>query len=448
MSAPTINASPTKEFFIRIITKDISLIDAIKDLIDNCVDGARAIRGSGDYSGLSVHLEVTPRSFAIVDNCGGISVDTAVNYAFRFGRAKGAPALDGSIGQFGVGMKRALFKMGKNFEVKSTAADSKFILKVDVEKWTSLTDEDGRDKWELEFDEVEQNASFPESERGTTLVVTDLYPGVSAEFGTNVFVQQLIRSVSQAHAYAMDSGLDIQINNFQLRHPIASLLQSDVIKPIKIERLFDIDDGEKKSAVKLTIYAGLAESSLRDAGWYIICNSRLIVGADKSELTGWATELDASQGGSTPAAHGQFSRFRGYAVFESDNAKVLPWNTAKSNVDVESKAYQAGRMEMAQALRQVVDFLNSVDAERDTESTFLRDAIDSAKPVPLTKVVASSRFVVPQRQAVVRSKPTLRVQYQADVADIDFAKEYFEVNSATKAGEATLSYFLKREREE
>jgi len=34
-----IDASPTKDFFVSMLTRDISLDDAILDLLDNCVDG-------------------------------------------------------------------------------------------------------------------------------------------------------------------------------------------------------------------------------------------------------------------------------------------------------------------------------------------------------------------------------------------------------------------------
>jgi len=446
MSVPTINASPTKEFFISIITKDISLLDAIKDLMDNCVDGARSLRGDGRYQGLFAHIEVKPDSFIIVDNCGGISVDTAINYAFRFGRARGAPSVEGSIGQFGVGMKRALFKMGKKFEVKSVAADSRFVLKVDVDEWTALMDENGREKWEFEFTEVAESENNPIDIRSTTLEVTDLYPSVAAEFGTAFFVQQLVASLQHAHAHSLNLGLDIKVNNFELRHNVATLLQSDKIKSIKLEKTYPQEDDGIRSIVKLTIYAGLSDSNLKEAGWYIICNGRQVLGADKTPLTGWESKLEENQ--STPAAHGQFSRFRGYAVFESDNAKALPWNTSKSGVDAESKLYQAARMEMVNALRQVIDFLNELDAERDSESTVLKECINEALPVPLSSVAVSARFIAPSRAATTIQRPTnVRVQFTQALDDVEFAKNYFEVTSATKAGEAVFDYFLDRERE-
>ena len=40
VSADTAAAIPTKQFFVSMLTRDISLADAILDLIDNCLDGA------------------------------------------------------------------------------------------------------------------------------------------------------------------------------------------------------------------------------------------------------------------------------------------------------------------------------------------------------------------------------------------------------------------------
>jgi len=43
MTKPTTDraeVSPTKQFFVSMLTRDINLADAILDLLDNCLDGA------------------------------------------------------------------------------------------------------------------------------------------------------------------------------------------------------------------------------------------------------------------------------------------------------------------------------------------------------------------------------------------------------------------------
>ena len=117
-----VNASPTKEFFIYMVTRDIPLTRAILDLVDNSVDGARRMRPNGNFNDLWVRIELQKDHCKIADNCGGIPVDIARNYAFRFGRPKDAPLTPGSVGQFGVGMKRTFFKLGRHFTVYSTTS--------------------------------------------------------------------------------------------------------------------------------------------------------------------------------------------------------------------------------------------------------------------------------------------------------------------------------------
>ena len=47
-----VDASPTKEFFIYMITRDIQTNAAIVELVDNAIDGAKRLRKDGNYEGL------------------------------------------------------------------------------------------------------------------------------------------------------------------------------------------------------------------------------------------------------------------------------------------------------------------------------------------------------------------------------------------------------------
>lgn len=57
MATNIIEGNPTKKFFIEMITRDISIEDAIIDLLDNSIDGANRINPN-DYSGLNIYLIV------------------------------------------------------------------------------------------------------------------------------------------------------------------------------------------------------------------------------------------------------------------------------------------------------------------------------------------------------------------------------------------------------
>lgn len=151
----TINAMPTKELFIAMLTRDVALIPAIIDLADNCTDGARRVKGDKSWSGLEVTIDANADKFSISDNCGGIEVETARNYAFRFGRAAGAGSTKGEVGRFGVGMKRGLFKLGRQFRIHSTTKKTQFDVSINVEKWANDP------TWEFEFDETPiENGTF------------------------------------------------------------------------------------------------------------------------------------------------------------------------------------------------------------------------------------------------------------------------------------------------
>ena len=78
-----IDAAPTKSFFIDMLTRDIPLDQAILDLVDNSVDGAKAMRAEGgadSFEGRWVRLEFGREKFRIIDNCGCKSF--ALTHAF------------------------------------------------------------------------------------------------------------------------------------------------------------------------------------------------------------------------------------------------------------------------------------------------------------------------------------------------------------------------------
>ncbi|MDR2651149.1 MAG: ATP-binding protein, partial [Prevotellaceae bacterium] len=170
MNSNTIQGNPTKSFFIQMITRDITINDAIVDLLDNSIDGASRI-SLNDYTGLRIDLTLNKDEFVVKDNCGGFSLETAQKYAFRFGRPDNAPETSGSVGRFGIGMKRALFKMGKNFIIESKTLDEHFNINVDVEQWknqtTEITLNDGNksivDDWNFSFENITSNSNLVNS---------------------------------------------------------------------------------------------------------------------------------------------------------------------------------------------------------------------------------------------------------------------------------------------
>lgn len=171
-----VDANPTKEFFITMLTKDIELSDAILDLVDNCLDGALRLRSKRNFKGLWIRIEANPDGFKISDNCGGISIELAQKYAFRFGRPEGMTTILHSVGQFGVGMKRALFKLGSKFVIESKTQATSFTLDVDVNQWKR------KPEWTFNFKQAQDGLNLPEEERGTTIRVAPLHESAKEDF--------------------------------------------------------------------------------------------------------------------------------------------------------------------------------------------------------------------------------------------------------------------------
>jgi len=221
-----LQADPTKEFFVFMLTRDIDLDDAVTDLIDNSVDGARRLRAGGHFNGLTVAVTAQQDMFRIADNCGGIEVDIARNYAFRFGRASGTPTTAHSIGQFGVGMKRGLFKIGRNFRIESTSERSRFTVGVNIEEWQT------HDRWAFLIDDLEEpDSPFPPERRGTIIEVTNLREDAASQFGLENFQSRLAREIEAKHRRSMLKGLTISLNGVQLKPHNDTILNSDQIQP-------------------------------------------------------------------------------------------------------------------------------------------------------------------------------------------------------------------------
>jgi len=429
-----IDASPTKDFFISMLIKDIGTTRAIIDLVDNCVDGARRLRPSGNYQGLRIAIEATKNNFQVSDNCGGIPVELARNYAFRFGRPADMESTPHSVGQFGVGMKRALFKLGGKFRIESITRTSRFVVEEDVEEWKQS------DKWEFKFRELETNRTrIPLSGTGTKIKVWNLHRTISESFSLESFQTRLATELSEAHIQTTAEGLKIDLNGLALGHQDLILLQSQRMKPAHKHLILNGD-----GRVDVHLYAGVADSDPSAAGWYVFCNGRLVLSADQSGVTGWGETREET----VPKYHNQFARFRGYALFDSKDTSLIPWNTTKTGVDSDSPRYRATRLEMIKLMRPVIDFLNRLDAEKDrdvTDEKPLESTVKAAKPTELADIPSRPLFLAPKPPPMKPSPQSARIQYTKPLEKVRRAQKALKVRTLRDVGEKTFDYFYERE---
>jgi hypothetical protein len=441
-----IDAAPTKELLIQSLVRDIPLTRAIIDLVDNSVDGARALRGKKSYSGFFVHLRITKDQFEINDNCGGISVEVAREYAFRFGRPSGMPSrlqTSHSVGQFGVGMKRAIFKLGRAFTVDSTTSNSHFFVNEDVDAWKIRKDEKGRDVWSFNFKPpVAEGEKQDPKKIGTKIKVTRLIPDVAKEMNTDSFLTELSSELAAAHELSISRGLEMKLNGVAIPYEPSKLYVSTKIQPAKKRFQKTIN----KTKLDIVIYAGIYRSKPSKAGgWYVYCNDRLILRADQSAITGWGEKI----GERMPKFHPQFARFRGYVFLDCDNPALLPWNTTKTGLDTDSDLYKGTKREMNILGRPVINFLNDLDREKSRVSKPLHSLVekmdgDDEAHVLLTAVKRVGGFVCPARKKV--EKPdSVDIKYKRPIPEVNVLKKFFAVSKADEVGEKTFDYVYELE---
>lgn len=442
-----INAQPTKAFFVDMLTRDIPLEQAVLDLVDNCVDGAKRIAAGRQssaerpYEGCKVEIAINAHQFSIYDNCGGFDVATAQEYAFRFGRPASATRTSHSIGQFGVGMKRALFKFGRHFTVESSTDVEMWAVDVDVDQWEA--DSSG---WSFPWAEI-QSDKIGTDKPGTEIIVTNLRREVAAKFSTTFFINSIAGLIKSKHRQFISDGLEIKVNNSRIDATNIYLLVGEGFAPGT-----DILEFPEDGAANVTarIIVGLGKSSPKEAGWNVICNGRVILEADRRPQTGWGLLEETAERMIIPSFHNQFARFRGIVSFDSDDSSRIPWNTTKTDVDVDSNVWRTTFQRMLEMMRPVIDFLNELDADIDEnskEKSPLLELVTKASPKGPEAFQHKSNFIAPNRSSIARGPKMIKIQFSRTVDDVDFLQDALGVSSAKAVGETCFDMVLARQRD-
>ncbi len=422
-------AYPTKAFFVRMITRDISLEDCILDLIDNSVDGAWSQEGSrpmglaegADLSAYTINIEAYPDRFMIRDNCGGMSLDNAADHAFSFGRSSTAEHDDFSIGVYGIGMKRAVFKLGSQIRVRSTFEQDdgsrlSFAVPINVTEWLR------NDEPPWDFDIVDDQ---PLAANGVEIEVTDLTTGSASSFGSPAFIQKLRRIIARDYSLHLLRGLSVSLNGSTIVGWPIELRQSVDYAPLRVE----YQDELEGDAVSVEIIGGMAapppesiepdesDEGDRRYGWYVVCNGRIVLAADKSTITGWGTE-------DWPQWHYQYTGFIGIILFTAAKATALPLTTTKRSVDASSEVFRRARPRMRDVSKSWIAYTNQ--RKQALEEAKLKES--AAVAVPLALVARQNVVTLPRLIA----KPVERVanvNYSIPVSRMKkLAKELGSIN--------------------
>ncbi len=439
MAEKKVKANPTKEFFVNMLVRDILLKQAIIELIDNSIDGARKIKGNNDFEGLSIEVNFSNQKFSIKDNCGGIPLDVAENYAFRFGRPRSKKAEEAeTTGIFGIGMKRALFKLGNFFTIKSKTKTTEFEIELDVEKWVV----DDSANWDFEIASYKENMNNDISETGTFIEVTRLHDEIANELATTSFENEVIEHVQRRVGLDIAHGLSIIVNGKNLVGNNVALIDNTEIQSIK--------ETYEDNGVNVKILAGIAprEGSKykpENAGWYIYCNGRLVIAADRTSLTTWKDMENKSSG---VTFHNDYAGFRGIVYFTSKYPDRLPWNTTKTGLDETSLLYLRAREKMIEIFKIVKNILDEIKKNTRDNDDGVEEKISNMSGVELTienvEAIKDNREIS-IKKIVANPNPNVTITYKKPKKEADQLKELLNASSYKEVGEKTFEYYIDAE---
>lgn len=445
----TLSGAPTKRFFVSMLPRDIELDDAILDLVDNSVDGAMRqerdnLNTEQPFSNYHCNLTVGNDEFRLEDNCGGIP-DNYLEAAFRLGR----PSIDldddlPTIGMYGIGMKRAIFKMAKDATVISRSRDSAIKVRYDP-NWLDPESDD----WDLPFEKLTDDGSA-----GVSISITDLRDDVSKKFRRELFVERLAETLGQHFAYIMGKGFKITINGGPIQPETVQLILHDRIKPY--------DYVGKHEGVEIKVIIGfyrnltrqveLEEStdpeqidprsrSVDEAGITVICNDRVVLISDKTPITGWGLS-------NVPRYHPQFRAITGVITFYSDDAKLLPISTTKRDLDTDTEVYTQARNAAMEGIKLFIGFTNQwKGVEEQTDTLLSVEQKVEARSVNLAKEHGTtvrgsggaSRKYVPRLPVPEKGKKRSRIAFSRDAEEVVLLGEMLLGDPKAKSGEVGVA---------
>jgi hypothetical protein len=428
-----IHADATKDFFVTMITRDISLRDCIFDLLDNAIDGARRSPVNGSSTPFVHHkieLSFDSKHFNIKDNCGGIKLSDAIDYAFHFGRKPHSPTdVKGGIGLYGIGMKRAIFKIGKNCEVVSHASDASFKVIINVPEW------EVKPSWDFEYEDV-----APIANKGASISIAELNDGIAQMLGDPGFKNELVKDIARDYAFFIHQGLQIEVCKNLVPSYKFQLVTSEQVVPAV--ETYD-DDG-----VSVRILVGLVDelpddipdelrpTAVERYGWFVICNDRVVLAADKSERTVWGDD-------EFKVWHPQYNGFGGFVFFSSDDQSKLPWTTTKRELDAASPLYRRAIAKMKILTDQFTKYTNT--RKQDLEGARAAEVRKSL--VEVSELTVVQPLKMPTLNTVSQRSDIVSISYQRRKIDVDEVKRHLGAPSMTNKdmGIKTFEYFREVE---
>jgi hypothetical protein len=198
---------------------------------------------------------------------------------------------------------------------------------------------------------------------------------------------------------------------------------------------------------KVRIAVGIGQSSPREAGWYVVCNGRVVLEANRTSATGWGLVEESANAIQVPSFHNQYARFRGIVSFDSDDSSLVPWNTTKTDVDQDNLVWQLTFTRMKELMRPVITFLNELDNDIDEHTrdhSPMLEFVNKARPVRTEDLKPKSTFAAPARGSIKQTVRTVKIQYSKPQDQINFLMNELSLGSASAVGQRTFELMYER----
>jgi hypothetical protein len=375
-----------------------------------------------------VKIDLEDERFAIRDYCGGISLKSAQEDVFRFGRdevdqddaARKAKERDDTLSVYGIGLKRAIFKIGNVIKILSAHPDGGFKLDLNVRDWERLPQKE----WSFE---LEPYAGRLDGKYGTRIEIVELYDEINTRLNDGKFKGDLVSSIGRTYSYFLERVVRVKIGGETVEPRDIQFGDNTASESFKV--------GEVSCAVLAGI--GVPRGKFYDgavAGWYVYCNGRAVAFADRTELTGWGVYL--------PTFQPKFRPFLGLVFFTSDLPELLPWTTTKASINQESVVWQQALRVMATVGKQVTALLDQQYSSSGTDISREQLQEIAGKPVSALKLVTEQARAF---RAVVPKRTTTSIQFDVKISDIDEVKSYLGKRSISNGaiGRIAFDHYLE-----
>ena len=323
-SITSINATPSKRLYLSIIA-DYDVDKAICELIDNALD-IWLLGGRTENLEVTILLDEMQQRIHVTDNAGGIKrADLHLIVAPGY---TGNPEYQNIIGMFGVGTKRAVVALAQEVRIKTRHGADTYQIEFN-DDWIKESDE-----WSLPVYKVD-NITL-----GTTEIeLTKLRKHVTSET-----IEHLRNHLGATYARFLRSRKVKVVLNAKPIRPITfdNWAYPPGYEPRSYAGTIRTEDG---ADVSVNAIAGLTlESSPGgDYGVYFYCNDRLIA----SNLTTYEVGFHRGFAGKP---HADISLTR-VVVFLNGQARLMPWNSSKSDINTSDEVFVALRNWLLQVVK-------------------------------------------------------------------------------------------------